>query len=375
MIFRKSSILINLMILAGLWLVACNYNPSSRTPEATARAGTETSTLTPASASTATPMPSTATSSGTSTPLTALTPTYTPQATDMPAAAIPTQTPSSQVLSTVFVIVLENTNWSEIKGNDEAPYLNNVLLPIAAHAEEYYNPPGVHPSEPNYLWLEAGTDFGVTNDANPDANHQSTAMHLVTLLDQMGISWKSYQEGISGTDCPLTADGLYAPKHNPMVYFDDVTDTNNPDSPYCIAHIRPLSELTTDLQNNTVAQYNFIVPNLCNDMHGNIRCLLSNRIENGDDWLATNVPNILNSSAYANGGVLFITWDEGEWGSDGPIGLLVLSPKAKGDGYANTIHYTHSSLLRTIQEIFGVTPLLGDAAQATDLSDLFVTLP
>lgn len=293
----------------------------------------------------------------------------------MPAAAIPTQTPSSQVLSTVFVIVLENTNWSEIKGNDEAPYLNNVLLPIAAHAEEYYNPPGVHPSEPNYLWLEAGTDFGVTNDANPDANHQSTAMHLVTLLDQMGISWKSYQEGISGTDCPLTADGLYAPKHNPMVYFDDVTDTNNPDSPYCIAHIRPLSELTTDLQNNTVAQYNFIVPNLCNDMHGNIRCLLSNRIENGDDWLATNVPNILNSSAYANGGVLFITWDEGEWGSDGPIGLLVLSPKAKGDGYANTIHYTHSSLLRTIQEIFGVTPLLGDAAQATDLSDLFVTLP
>jgi hypothetical protein len=374
-VFKKLSRPINLIILAGLWLVACNYNPSYRTAEAAARAGTETSTLTPASTSTATRRPSTATSTGASTSLPAVTPTYTPQATDMPATAIPTQTPSSKALSTVFVIVMENTNWSEIKDSDSAPYLNNVLLPIAAHAEAYYNPPGVHPSEPNYLWLEAGTDFGITNDANPDANHQSTSMHLVTLLDQMGISWKSYQEDISGTDCPLTATGLYAPKHNPMVYFDDVTDINNPNSPDCIAHIRPASELSTDLQNNTVAQYNFIVPNLCNDMHGSLWCLLSNRIQNGDDWLANNVPNILNSPAYANGGVLFITWDEGSGGSDGPIGLLVLSPKAKGGGYSNTIHYTHSSLLRTIQEIFGVTPLLGDAAQATNLSDLFVTFP
>ena len=200
-------------------------------------------------------------------------------------------------------------------------------------------------------------------------------MHLVTLLDQIGVPWKSYQEDISGTDCPLTATGLYAPKHNPMVYFDDVTETNNPNSPICIAHIRPASELVTDLQNNTAAQYNFIVPNLCNDMHGNKDCLSSNRIRNGDDWLANNVPNILNAPAYANTGVLFITWDEGSRGSDGPIGLLALSPKAKGGGYSNTIHYTHSSLLRTIQEIFGLKPLLGDAAQATNLSDLFVTFP
>ena len=56
------------------------------------------------------------------------------------------------------------------------------------------------------------------------------------------------------------------------------------------------------------------------------------------------------------------------------IGLIALSPDAKV-GYANEIHYTHSSLLRTLQELFGVTPLLGDAANATDLSDLFTTFP
>jgi phosphatidylinositol-3-phosphatase len=72
--------------------------------------------------------------------------------------------------------------------------------------------------------------------------------------------------------------------------------------------------------------------------------------------------------------LLFILWDEGKH-SDGPIGMIALSPKAKGGGYQNTIHYTHSSALRTIQEMLGVSPLLGDAANATDLSDLFVSFP
>ncbi len=400
MVFKKSFKPINLIILAGLWLVACNYTPTLET-KATSGAGeatvtpysvvsqatakpTLTYTSTPTETSTPKPLPtptsmlvvpSTTTPTDISTPLPTVTVIYPSEVTDTPTVPASTQISPSETLSTVFVIVMENTNWSEIRGNALAPYLNNVLLPQASHVEAYYNPLHLHPSEPNYLWLEAGTSFGITNDKNPDVNHQNTSMHLVTLLNQAGVSWKSYQEDISGTDCPLTSNGLYAPKHNPMVYFDDVTDTNNPNSPYCIAHVRPMSELVTDLQNNWVAQYNFIVPNLCNDMHGDIRCLLSNRIQNGDEWLANNVPNILNSPTYAQGGVLFITWDEGSRRSDGPIGLLALSPKAKGSGYSNTLPYTHSSLLRTIQEIFGVTPLLGDAAQATNLSDLFVTFP
>jgi phosphatidylinositol-3-phosphatase len=281
---------------------------------------------------------------------------------------------SSHTNRTVFLIVLENHNWSRIKGSKDAPYINTVLLPMAAHASQYFNPPGLHPSEPNYLWMEAGTGFGIRDDRDPAANHQATTLHLVTLLKHKGISWRGYQEDISGTDCPLVNTGLYAPKHNPMIFFDDVTDTNNRASTSCISHMRPFRELRADLQNDTVARYNFITPNLCNDMHGDPRCALSNQIRSGDDWLAHNVPYILDSPAWANGGVLFITWDEGEDG-DGPIGMIVLSPNAKGNGYSNSIHYTHSSLLRTIQEIFGTMPLLGDAANAADLSDLFATFP
>jgi phosphatidylinositol-3-phosphatase len=278
-------------------------------------------------------------------------------------------------IQTVFLILMENKNWAEIKGHPQAPYINTQLLPRASHTEQYYSP-GVSPSLPNYLWLEAGDAFGITDDAPPHVHHQRTTAHLVTRLAQAGLSWTSYQEDISGTECPLTATGLYRPKHNPMVYFDDVTDSNNPRSSHCIAHVRPYHELAQDLARNTVAHYNFITPNLCHDMHD---CDL----RTGDTWLAEEVPKILASQAYQSGGALFITWDEGSAGifslwqrRRGPIGMIVLSPYAKGHGYANTLPYTHSSTLRTIQRILGVTPFLADAVHATDLSDLFaIPLP
>jgi phosphatidylinositol-3-phosphatase len=269
----------------------------------------------------------------------------------------------------VFVILMENHNWNEIKGSPSTPYMNNTLLPIAAHAEAYSNLPGIHPSLPNYLWLEAGTNFGVADDNPPAINHQSTTQHLTTLLQNAGITWKAYEEDIPGTDCPLTDTGLYAPRHDPMVYFDDVTNTNSPSSANCIAHIRPYSELANDLTNGTPARYNFITPNVCDDMHNSAGCATNDQILNGDTWLSQQVPQILNSAAYKNNGALFITWDESE-GGDYPIGMIALSPLAK-QGYASTVAYSNSSTLRTLEEFFGVTPLLGGAANANDLSDLF----
>jgi len=283
------------------------------------------------------------------------------------AAALPAAAQLANV-KTVFIILMENHNWSQIKGSASAPYINNTLLPNAAHAEQYFNPPGIHPSLPNYLWLEAGTNFGITNDNDPSTNHQSTTAHFVTQLASVGVSWKTYQEEFSGTTCPLTSVANYAPKHNPFVYFDDVTNTNNPDSAFCIAHVRPYTEFATDLTNNTVAQYVFITPTLCDDMHDSC-APLNDPVKQGDTWLSNEVPKILNSAAYQNGGALYITWDEGV-GGDGPIGMIVISQFAKGGGYSNSIHYTHGSTLRTFEEIFGV-PLLRDAAVQTDLADLF----
>ncbi len=120
-------------------------------------------------------------------------------------------------VQTVFIILMENENWAAIKGSPSAPFINNTLLPMASHCEQYYNPPGLHPSEPNYLWLEAGTNFGIWDDNDPSVNHQNTTHHLVTQLLNAGISWKAYQEDISGAYVPLTPTNAYAPRHDPFV--------------------------------------------------------------------------------------------------------------------------------------------------------------
>jgi len=299
-------------------------------------------------------------------------------------------------IKTVFVILMENHNWTgnnagaafgdpDIKGNPLAPYINGPLLQASSHAEQYFNPPGNHPSLPNYLWLEAGTNFGILKDILPKQAHLRTDQHFVKLLENAGITWKAYAEPDFGnpdfTDCPLDFSELDV-NHLPFVYFSDITDGFRSSSPECIAHVKPYDQLAVDLAAGTVAQYNFITPNLCHDMHEGVSpCDPSESTDNterGDTWLSTEVLRILNSKAYQHGGALFIIWDEAEDSgsfSDGPVGLFVLSPFAKGDGYENSIHYTHGSTLRTFQEIFGVTPLLGDAANETDLSDLFGVFP
>ncbi len=273
-------------------------------------------------------------------------------------------------IRTVWVVVLENSDWSTIKGSTNCPYINNTLLPQAARCERYYNPPGLHPSLPNYLWLISGTNFGIQDDLAPVTNHKNSTNTLFHQLDAAGISWRCYAEGISGTTCPDTAAGDYAVRHVPFVYFDSVLNnlTN------CTNHIRPYSEIGRDLTNGNVARFNFLVPNRTNDMHDPTTDRPT-AIRQGDTWLAAEMPKILNSAAYQTGGLLIVTFDEGEGSTgDGPIGAMFLSPRIKSPGYANTNFFDHSSLLRTWQDIFGVGPYLGGAAYASDLSDLFKTI-
>jgi phosphatidylinositol-3-phosphatase len=317
------------------------------------------------------------------------TPTPTPTATAVPTTT-PTPTPTPTVtpspsggISTVFLIVMENHDWSTIKGSSSAPYLNSLLTrPDAAYAGNYHNVPtgsSLHPSEPNYLWLEGATnvypDHTFTTDDAPSAsNSTSSVLHLVTLLQATGTPWKSYMEDISGSDCPISNSGNYTPRHNGILFFQDVVG-NPPSSSTssCQQHVRPYSELAGDLSNNRVSAYNVLIPNLCDDMHSNSCPGSSDVIKQGDDWLAANLPVILNSSVYQGGHALVaITWDEGGSGNN-PIGLILLSPKTKGNGYTNSIAYSHASWVKTVEQIFGLSPLVGHAGDATtnDLGDLF----
>jgi phosphatidylinositol-3-phosphatase len=322
---------------------------------------------------------------------------------------------TGQHIKTVFIIMEENQNWADIQSNSGATYINGTLTsstnPLAAYATDYHGATtdagtGIHPSEPNYLWLEAGDNFGITADGTVQGDHTKVTgspphQHLVDLLESAGVTWKSYQENITAGVCAITDGNEYAAKHNPVVFFDDVNGYNaatgmfNSTFARCVEHVVPFTQLATDLQNNNVAQYNFITPDLCDDMHGgDSSCsngctssfpLSSQCVPGGDAWLQANVPTITGSTAFKQGGALFIIWDESEPSftqacglsltPDCPVGMIVLSPFGKTGPISG--HFSHSSTLKTVEELFKVSPLLGGAADPSvnDLSPFFNQFP
>jgi len=290
-------------------------------------------------------------------------------ASDAPAAA----------KRSIFIIPMENEPSSAIYGNKtNAPYINS-LLSQAAYATKFQDELPALVSEPHYVWMEAGTnqftDVTFTTDAVPSATHStSSSQHLTTQLDAAHISWMSYQQGIAANTCPVAGatapDVVYAPKHDPVLFFQDIA--GNPpvaNNPLCMAHHKPYAAFQADLMAGNMPAYVFITPDLCHDMHGDASCTQGTatnaNIKAGDDWLAAELPRIL---AYANAhdGVVFLVWDEGD--NTNLIPFLALGPRIKPGSYATT--YSHSSQLKSVEEILGV-PVLPTVSSANDFSDLF----
>lgn len=266
---------------------------------------------------------------------------------------------------TVFTIVMENHSQGQILGATSAPYINALAAQGAVAAG--YHDSYVHPSEPNYIWMVAGENFGILNDNDPAASKSiDSQSHLADQIENAGLTWKSYQESM-GAPCGLTSHGTYAVKHNPFAYFADINGASGgafSPSARCTEHIVDYNELDADLAAGTLPDYVFITPNLQHDMH-------DGTIAQGDAWLASEVPKILASDAYNNGGVLFVLWDEGSGGSDDPP-FIAVSPLAKS-GFVSQADYDTSAFLKTVQGILGVEalPCAADPSVVPVMSDLF----
>jgi hypothetical protein len=350
----------------------------------------------------------------------------------------------------IFVIAMENHNFTQpnpmsspqqIFGNAAAPFLNSLITPGNSNATQVsyalnYNNAGfgVHPSEPNYVWNEAGTDFGVHTDADPnpasgntfydDSTHLETQLtangntlvfwhhnatpHLTGQFNEAGVSWKNYQEDVqlsvsptnsaSGTNGPVnpyygTTQFNYAVKHNPMAFFSDSA----------VQNVYPLDQLFVDLNSNAAGQYNWITPNQFDDAHSALSGGFAYQgvhytgdqasVAQGDNFLATVIPQIMASKAYQNNGMIIIWWDESEGGDSASFTIpeIVISPLAKGNAYASTVSMSHSSDIKTMEETFHLPAInnpipatetninggYNNVATVNDLSDLFVagTIP
>ena len=253
--------------------------------------------------------------------------------------------------SHVFIIVMENEAYEQILGNTvDAPYINSLAEQYSV-AANYYGI--VHPSLPNYIALTAGDTFTITNDCTKCfIDHPN----IVDQLEAAGKSWKAYMESMPSPCFVGDSGKLYQQKHNPFIYFDNIRG-----NPARCNKIVPLSQLEADLQANALPQYVWITPNMCNDIHD---CKLSV----GDAWLQEWVTKILASPAWQQNGVLFLTFDESnhsdnsgccQYATGGHILTMVISPLSR-PGYQSPIEYDHYSLLRTIEQAWGM-PLLGKA--------------
>jgi phosphatidylinositol-3-phosphatase len=251
---------------------------------------------------------------------------------------------------TVFTIVMENHSRGQIFGNASAPYINQLANEHAV--ADGYHDSYVHPSEPNYFWMVSGQNFGVLDDADPGAHHIDSKSHIADQIEFAGLTWKSYQESM-GAPCGLTSHGRYGAKHNPFVYFDDINGWDgkafHPEQ-RCNAHVVDYSQLDVDIANHAVPRYVFIAPNLDNDMH-------DAPIAQGDAWLANEIPKLMATDNYKNGGVIFLMWDEGGGSpaADDPP-FIAISPHA-ASGMRSKIDYDTSSYLKTVQNILGVSEL------------------
>ena len=279
---------------------------------------------------------------------------------------------------TIFVIPMENESSMAIYANKTyAPYIQ-TLLPMGAHATMFGDELPTLPSEPHYVWMEAGTnvftDASFTNDNDPTSTHSTNSTeHLATQMEAAHVTWMSYQEDLNSTTgaCPIASSGFYAAKHDPFVFFQDVVGaTPSKTAPLCMAHHKPYSQFEADLMAGPMPQFVWITPNLCHDMHGASGCPAGTNVNQdiaaGDTWLSTELPRIL---AYANAhdGIVFITWDEGD--STNLIPFIALGPRVKVN-YTATMTYNHSSMLKSTEEVLGISPL-SKVANATDLADLF----
>lgn len=275
----------------------------------------------------------------------------------------------------IFVVAMENESAGAIYGSSHAPYINGVLVPTYASGSNFFDELPSLPSEPHYIQMEAGTnafaDVTFTTDNSPSAsNSTASSAHLATQIAAAGggLDWMAYVESVdlSAAPCPIANNGVYVPRHDPFLFFRDISGSPpSKTNAGCAAHHRPLSALNDDLAADRVASYVFIVPDLCHDMHGSSGCPSTDNVGTGDSWLSTALPPLI-SYVNAVGGVIFVIWDE-----ENHVPFFAIGPTVK-PGYSSPAQLTHRSLTKTVEEVLGL-PILPTVTDAADFGDLFLS--
>ena len=256
--------------------------------------------------------------------------------------------PGGKYFDHVVIVVLEN------QGTREALADTNIAS-IVKRGAWFSNYHGLaHPSLPNYLAIVAGSTFGVERD------HLSAPIKspsIVDRLEEKGLTWKAYAEDYPGRcflgsgagEGHLTpqakATALYAKKHVPLLAFASVQN-----DPKRCARVVNAREFMRDARSGHLPNYSFYSPNVFNDGHDSSLAISS-------AWLSKFVQSLQGTLGMHQRTLLVVTWDEGgeeDFHHNQVLTIFLGDVVSPGRYDARLTHY---SLLRTIEDNFGLERL------------------
>lgn len=255
----------------------------------------------------------------------------------------------------VVMVVEENHSYSEVIGNSAMPYLNSLASQFGLATQYFAN---THPSIGNYFMLTTGQV--VTND---DGFMGTVGVdNIVRDLIAAGKTWKSYAESIPSTGYIGGDSYPYSKHHNPFSYFPDVANSSTQ-----VNNLVSLSHFSSDLANEHLPNFSYLVPNLLNDAH-------DGSLQLADVWLQRNIAPLISSPTFQKDGLLIIVFDESETNDSahggGHVAAFIISPKAK-QGHRSTAIYQHQNALRLILQGLGIQTYPAAASTAPEMSEFF----
>jgi hypothetical protein len=260
----------------------------------------------------------------------------------------------------VMVVYEENTDASSIYGSPDTPNINKYAADCGS-AQNYRAL--THPSLPNYMASTSGVSYASdpwTSDCDPGG---SCLTGNDNIFHQVGTSgWKAYAESMS-SNCQTGSSDPYAAKHNPAVYYTDV-------SAQCRTNDVPMGSTSSgalhdDVVGGTLPTFSTVTPNLNNDMH-------DGSAQQADAWLAGWIPQITAGPDYKAGRLtVIIVWDEGsgDGNAASTVAMIAMSPYIV-PGTKSSTYFTHYSLLKAAEDVASV-PELGEATSANNLRTAF----
>ncbi|KAJ3417633.1 hypothetical protein HDV05_000090 [Chytridiales sp. JEL 0842] len=263
------------------------------------------------------------------------------------AAPVSTAAQCPRAFNNVMYIVFENTD-QKVALKD--PYFGQELVKKGYFLQEM--DAAAHPSQPNYIAMISGSTRWVLG--NWDVNLDGDS--IVDLLENKGLTWKSYQEDYPvdakcDTRSKIGGDGAYVRKHNPFISYKNISE-----NPKRCANVVNIDQVNADAAAGQLPNYMFVTPNMVNSAH-------DSDIPTASRWLKAFLEPKLVDPAYSE--TLFIvTFDEADYFGRNQIYTVLLGKGIMGKNMVDTNFYNFNSLLATVEDNFGLGNLGRDDKDA-----------